>query len=136
MKNSRFVTNAGNIDNDELRLRRKEVLGYSIFALLFAILPKTLIEKAGGYSVFTVMHIIAVIILIFVIIAFIGGIKALYKLTKIIYVNPKRYFIAYLFLIFLGGFVIGFFAILGLILLWIEVRKFINRDKLNINDKR
>ena len=123
MGKSRFVADTASIDKAKLRLRRKEVLGYSIFAILFAKVPQALIDRAGGYNTFTLMHIIAGILFIFVIIAFIQGIRTLYKLTKTIYTKPVGYFIAYLLLVFLGGFVLGFFAIFGLASIWYEVRK-------------
>lgn len=123
MGKSRFVEDTTRIDKAQLRLKRKEVLGYSIFAILFAKLPQALIERAGGFNTFSVMHLVAGILFILVVIAFVQGVRSLYSATKIIYSKPIGYFIAYLLLVFLGGFVLGFFAIFGLASFWYEVRK-------------
>jgi|GEM_PF-5974489 len=125
MSKMRFVDAAG-IDKAKLRLRRKEVMGYAVFALLFAKAPSALLNQVAGVNGITLVHILAGIIFVFVALAFIFGIRSLFRLTKMIYVKPTGYFIGYLVLIFFGGLVLGLFAIIGLLLVWFEARKFLS----------
>ena len=124
MKKTRFVEEVS-VDINLLKQKRKEVLGYSIFCILFALVPHNLIEYAGGFNIFTFIHLLAGTIFALVFIAFIQGIRSLFQTTKMIYRNPLGYFIAYFLLIFFGGFVMGFFAIFGLASLWFEIRQFL-----------
>ena len=129
MGKSRFVENTTSIDKAKLRLRRKEVLGYSIFSVLFSLVPKSMMKLTTGFEhirvIDLIIYIIAGIILVLVIIAFIQGIRALYGLTKMIYTKPIGYFVVYLLLIFVGSFILGIFGIFGLVSIWFEVRKFL-----------
>ena len=129
MKKSRFIEDTLNINKKLLKLKRKEVLGYSIFFILFALVPNALLKQVTDINGITLTHILAGVLFILVILALVLGIKALYKLTKMIYTKPIGYFIVYLFLIFMGGFVLGLFTIFGLISLWFEVRSVLKETK-------
>ena len=122
IKKSRFVENMTDADKMLLRLKRKEVMGYFLFFLVFYLVPIAMLKMVANKSL-TIMHILAGIVFISVIVAFILGVKSLNKLTKMIYTEPAEFFIAYLLAIVLGSFFMGFFAIIGLISLWSEVNK-------------
>ncbi len=126
MGKSRFIENQMGVDKGLLRKSRKEVLGYSVFGILFALVPNALLKRVSNINGITIIHILAGILFVLVAIAFIQGIRSLYRITKMIYAKPIGYFIAYLLLIFFGGFVLGFFTIFGLLSLWFEVRKVLN----------
>ena len=121
------ILNDKAVDKTALRKERKKTLIFTILFILFAKVPFALMASTDfdAVSILELLQIgfFLVLAILFSIIAF----KSLNRITKSIYKNPKRFLLAYTILI-LGGFVLGLFPIVVLLLIWFNTRKLIIKN--------